>query len=199
MLPDFTRVKTCANRDLLRRVRQQIPAEAPLMKGVATFHQHEGKLGKIVCTDGSEGTIGFKSVSCESVLNREEMKRFDIEALLQKLTAFAQQIGQAQTQQMLALAGEAAESVGNVVRTGGELTPDKFLEVFRLVEMDFDPQTLRPKPGHVIAMHPDIAASVIPKVKEWEKDPKHKEEYERIIAVKREEWRDREANRKLVD
>ena len=169
------------------------------MQGVTTFHQHEGNLGKIVRTDGSEGTIDFKSVSCESVLKREEMKRFDIEALLQKLTAFAKQIGQAQTQQMLALAGEAAESVGNVVRTGGELTPDKFLEVFRRVEMDFDPQTLRPKPGHVIAMHPDVAASVIQKVKEWEKDPKYKEEYERIIAVKREEWRDREANRKLVD
>ena len=71
--------------------------------------------------------------------------------------------------------------------------------MFRKVEMDFDPQTLQPKPGFVFVMHPDTAASMVPKVKEWEKDPTIKAEYERIIAVKREEWRDREANRKLVD
>jgi len=55
------------------------------------------------------------------------------------------------------------------------------------------------KPGFVWVMHPDMAASVVPKVKEWERDPVFSAEYERIMAVKREEWRDREANRKLVD
>ena len=199
MLPDFTRIKTRVNRDLLRWVRRQIPAVAPLMQGVATFHQHEGKVGKIVREDESEDSIDYCPVSCEFVLNREEMKHFDLKTIQQKLIEVANEIGQAQTQQMLAAAGEAAESVGNVVRTDGELTPDKFLDVFRQVEMDFDPQTLRPKPGSTFVMHPETAASMVPKVKEWEKDPMLKAEYERIIAVKREDWRDREANRKLVD
>lgn len=198
MLPDFTKAKAHANRDLLRWVRQQIPALAPLIQGVATFHQHEGRTGRIVREDESEDLINYSSASFEFVLNREEMKRFDPKTILQKLTEAANQIGQAQTQRMLEAAGEAAESVGNVVRTGGEFTPDKYLEVFRKVEVDFDPQTLQPKPGFLV-MHPDIAASVITKVKEWKKDPTFKAEYERIIAVKREEWRDREANRKLVD
>ena len=65
--------------------------------------------------------------------------------------------------------------------------------------MDFDPQTLQPKPGWVWVMHPNMAASVIPKVNEWEKDPTFNAKRERIMVVKREEWRDREANRKLVD
>ena len=199
MLPDFTRAKTRFNRDLLRLLRKQIPAVAPLMQGVATLHQHEGKSGQIVRADGSEAPIDYEDVSCESVLNREEMKRFDQEVILQKLTEVAKQIGQAQTQQLLKTAGEAADSVGNVVHAGGELTPDKYLELFRKVERDFDPQTLQPKPGFVWVMHPDMAASVVPKVKEWEKDPAFNAEYERIMAVKREEWRDREANRKLVD
>ena len=198
MLPDFKRVKTRVNRELLRLVHRQIPVVAPLMQGMATFHQHEGKIGKIVRADESEDLIDYEFVSCESVLNREEMKRFDLDAILQKLTEFANQIGQAQTQRMLEVAGKAADSVGNVVHAGGELTPDKFLEVFRQVEMDFDPQTLQPAPGRVWVMHPDTAASVVPKVKEWEKNPAYKAEYERIMAVKRGEWRDREANRKLV-
>ena len=199
MLPDFTGVKTRVNRDLLRRVRQQVPAVAPLMQGVATFHQHEGKIGRIVRADESEDPIDYHLVSCETVLNREEMMRFDLTAIQQKLSEVANQIGQAQTKRMLEAAGEAADSVGNVVHAGGELTPDKVLEVYRKVERDFDPQTLQPKPGFVWTMHPDVAASVISKIEEWEKDPVFKAEYERIMTVKREEWRDREANRKLVN
>ena len=199
MLPDFTRVKTCVNRDLLRWASRQIPVVAPLLREVAKYRQHEGNAGKIVREDESENTIDFQFVSGEIDLNREEMKYFDLKAIQQKLIEVARQIGQAQEQKMLELAGEAAESVGNVVHAGGELTPDKFLEVFRKVEMDFDPQTLQPKPGFKFVMHPDIAASVDQKVKKWKKAPTFIAEYERIIAVKREEWRDREADRKLVD
>ena len=36
MLPDFTRAKSRANRDLLRWVRKQIPAVTPLIQGMAT-------------------------------------------------------------------------------------------------------------------------------------------------------------------
>jgi hypothetical protein len=153
----------------------------------------------MVRSDESQDTIDYRLESFEFVLNRDEMKRFDLPGLQQKLTELATRIGQSQTKRMLEVAGEAADSVGNVVHAGGDLTPDKFLEVFRRVQMDFDPQTLQPKPGFVWAMHPDTAASVVPKVKEWEKDPAFNAEYERIMAVKREEWRDREANRKLVD
>ena len=169
------------------------------MQGVATFRQHEGKTGMIVRADKSEDSMDYRLVSCESVLNREEMKRFDSKVLLEKLTEFANQIGQAQTQHLLKAAEKAADSVGNVVHACGELTPEKYLEVFRQVEMDFDAQTLQLKPGFVWVMHPDMAASVVPKVKEWEKDPAFKAEYEQIMTMKREEWRDREANRKLVD
>jgi hypothetical protein len=198
MLPDFTLAKARANRDLLRWVQRQIPAVTPLIQGVAAFRQHEGKIGKLVRSDESEHTIDYRLESFEFTLDREEMKRFDLAGTQQKLTDLAKRVGEAQTKRMLEVAGEAADSVGNVVHAGGELTPDKLLEVFRRVQMDFDPQTLKPKPGFVWVMHPDMAATVIPKAKEWEKDQAFNEEYERILATKREEWRDREARRKLV-
>ena len=130
-------------------------------------------------------------------MSRAEMKKCDLSTIQRKLVEAANQIGRAQTQHMLEVAGEAADSVGNVVNASGELTPDKFLEAFRQVEMDFDPQTLKSKT--TIVMHPKAAAFLVPKIKEWENDPKFKAKHERIMAVKRKEWRDREANRKLVD
>ena len=80
--------------------------------------------------DWSGDPSDYSSASGEFVLNREEMKRFDFKTIQQKLTKAAKQIGQVQTQRMLEAAGEAADSVGNVVHAGGEITPDKYLEVW---------------------------------------------------------------------
>jgi hypothetical protein len=199
MLPDFVKVKKRTHRDFLRNIQQQIPNIAPLLKGIASFRQHEGKIGRMVREDESESTIDYAPHSFEFTLDREEMKRFDPDAIRRKLLALAKDIGDAQSKEILQRAGEAADSVGNVVHAGGELTPAAFLEVFRTIQMDFDGRTGEPAPGYVWVMHPEMAASVLPKVKEWETDPKFNAEYNRIIALKREEWRDREANRKLVD
>ena len=138
MLPDFTKAKALAEGRLLRWVEQQIPAAAPLLKGVSTWVQHEGKVCRIVREDGSEAPIEFYSVESELVQNREEMKHSDLESIKEMLTSVANQIGEAQTKHMLVVAEKAAESVGNVVDAGGELTADKFLDLFRKVEIDFD-------------------------------------------------------------
>lgn len=199
MLPDFTKAKARANRDLLRWVQKQVPLVTPLIRGVQTFRQHEGRAGTIVRVDASEAPIEYKEEGFEFTLTRDEMRRFDLALIQQKLLELAKQLGQAQSKKMLEMAGRAADEVGNVVNAEGKpLTPEKFLEIFKKVQMDFDPQTLEPKPGFVFVMHPDMAAKIVPKVKEWEKDPKFNAEYERIIDENREAWRAREANRKLV-
>ena len=163
MFPDFPNVKAKANRDLLRWVRQQVPAVTPLIQGVATVRQHEGRTGKFVRVDSTEATIDYRPESFEFSLDRDEMKRFDLPAIQRKLSDLAARVGQAQTKRMLEVASEAADSVGNVVDSGGNMTADHLLDVFRKVEMDFDPVTLMPKPGFVWVMHPDTAAAVVPK------------------------------------
>lgn len=74
MLPDFTKAKSRANRDLLRSVRKQIPAVTPLIQGVATFNQHEGKVVKMVRADDSEATIDYRQEQFEFALDREETR-----------------------------------------------------------------------------------------------------------------------------
>lgn len=199
MFPDFTKAKARVNRLLLRWVQEQVPVVTPLMRGVQTFHQHEGRAGMIVRVDASEGQIDYKEEEFEFTLTHDEMRRFGLELIQQKLLELAKQLGEAQSKTMLEMAGKAAHKVGNVVHAEGKpLTPEKFLEVFKKVQMEFDPKSLQPKPGHVFVMHPDMAAKIVPKVREWEKDPKFNAEYEQIIDENREAWRAREASRKLV-
>jgi hypothetical protein len=198
VLPDFAEAKARAQRDLIRAVEQQVPIVAPLLKGVARFRQHEGGGTHLTRADNSESTIKYQRSEFSFTLSREEFKRFDLSVILQKLVALARQMGEDQTKRMLEVVKEAADEVGNVVHADGELTQEKFLEVFRRVEMDFDPKTLKLLPGFSFVMHPDMAAKVLPKVQEWEKDSEFNAKYERIMATKREDWRDREARRKLV-
>jgi|CZLA01.1.fsa_nt_gi hypothetical protein len=198
MLPDFTKVKSRANRDLLRWVQQQIPAVTPLIQGITTFRQHEGRVGTIVRTDKSEAGIEYRQSSFEFVIDRNEMRTLDLPAIYQKLMDLAKRVGADQEKQLLDLAGKAAESAGNVVHTGVEFTPDNLLELISRVPEDFDPETLQPKPGPAFVLHPETAAKILPMAKEWEQDPEFKRKLDEIRKRKLEEWRDREANRKLV-
>ncbi len=163
------------------------------------MHQHEGRAGRFFRADGSQHSFDYCAISGETTLDREEMKHFNPTTILKKLNEVIYQVAKGQTRQMTKVAQESAESAGNVIDADGKLTPETYLDMFRQVEVDFDPRTLKLSPSFTIVMHPETAAWVMPKVKEWEKDPSFRSEYQRIIAMKREEWRGREANRKLVD
>ena len=199
MFPDFAKAKARAERDLVRAIVRQVPIVAPLLKGVASVRQHEGRESHLTRADNSKSTTKPRHAQFPLTFSREELKRPDLSIVRQKLVDLAQQMGEHQTKRMLEVVKEAADEVGNVVHTNGELTQDKFLDVFRAVEMEFDPMTMKLLPGFQFVMHPDLAARVVPKVQEWERDPEFNAKYERIMATKREEWRDREASRKLVD
>jgi len=80
MLPDFTKAKAQANRDLFRWVRQQAPALTPLIQVVAAVRQHEGRTSRFVRVDSTEDEINYRAESFECALDREEMKRFDMVA-----------------------------------------------------------------------------------------------------------------------
>ena len=198
VLPDFAKVKARAERDLLRAVQQQVPLFAPLLKGVATFRQHEGRGSHLTREDNSTSTTEYRRSEFSFTLSREEFKRCDLSAVCQKLVDLARQIAADKTKRMLEVATEAANEVGNVVHADGALTQDKFLDILRKVDMDFDPKTLKLLPGFSFVMHPETAATVVPQMQEWERDPKFTAKHEGIMATKREEWRDREARRKLV-
>jgi hypothetical protein len=198
MLPDFIKVKRNINRNLAKWVQEQIPLLTPLLAGIATFRQHEGKQARVTRTDDSEREIEYHQSSFEFVMTREEMRFSTLPAIKEKMLELAKRVGSAQERQLLEMAKREADSSGNVVHTGPDFTPDDLLELISRVPEDFDSRTLERQGGPVFVLHPDTAAKVVPQAKEWEKNPEFKAKLAEIMQRKREEWRDREANRKLV-
>jgi hypothetical protein len=200
MLPDYGNVKARLQRDLLRWAQAQIPVAAPILKGIARFRQHEGRIGRLTRVDQSESNIDYGRSESEFSLTREEMRTFDVAAIQTKLVKVAEDIGREQAERLFEAVKDAADEVGNVVDgRGEELSPEKLLDMLRRVDMDFDPVTEQPTPGMKFVFHPEMAAKLQSKLTEWNNDPHIAAEHKHIIDSKREEWRAREARRKLAD
>lgn len=198
MLPDFPEIKAHVRADLLRWAKRQIPQIAPLLGEIRQFRQHEGKTGHLVREDQSSETLDYPMSSFPIEITRDEMKVLDLPGLIGKFSRLAEQVAEAQARMTYAKVSEAAGAVGNTVSAGGDFRPEHFFELLSKIAMDFDPETGEPI-GQTFVMHPDTAAKVIPLMQAWESDPSFVAEHQRILAVKREEWRAREDRRKLVD
>jgi hypothetical protein len=88
--------------------------------------------------------------------------------------------------------------VGNSLNAQGQpLSKELFLQMFEKVDMDFDENGNWNPPA--IIMAPELWEAKKDEMKSWENDPDFQSKHSAIIARKKEEWRDRENRRKLVD
>ncbi|MCK4798981.1 MAG: hypothetical protein KAT05_16530 [Spirochaetes bacterium] len=87
---------------------------------------------------------------------------------------------------------------GNVVdRKGEKFSPNMLLEAIEKMDLSFNDTGNPNMPA--IFVSPEMGNRIQEKIPEWEKDEEHKKKLETLINKKRDEWNDRESNRKLVD
>lgn len=200
MFYDFPTVKLYLKGQLLRETVRQIPQHAPLLAKVGVFYQHEGKNGVMRRADQSTDEMTYPRSEFPFDMSREEMKTMDLSAVLEKLTILAQRMADARQRMLLAKASQAAESVGNVVDVGGDFRQEHFLEMLSKVYMEFDLGTGQLSANQTfVPSDPTVGELLQRRLQEWGQDPEFRKKYEDLIDLKREEWRAREDNRKLVD
>jgi len=198
LFPDFPDVQEAVNRIVQVAVQRQISIASPMLSLVRNFCQHEGKGWLLRRSDGSESRSDFQVFEGSASISREDLKSFNTDAIRRFIEDMADQLARHQSQHMLARISEVVEAAGNTVDVGGELTQESLLEMFRRKRTEFDPETLNPT-GEVFIVNPETLKKIEPKLREWESDPAFRARYDAIMEEKRREWREREANRKLVD
>ena len=82
---------------------------------------------------------------------------------------------------------------------GQPFSADLYFKMLETVQIDFDDYGRPDVSGVRLVMHPDQAQKVQPLMAEWQNDEAFQCRYREIMLKKRDEWRDRESNRKLVD
>jgi len=143
-------------------------------------------------------TEGFEEIRVPIEVKIEDIPGLVGERLLEKVDAIAEDSARQVSQIFFRKMDEITREAGTAVDArGGPPTQELWLRIFKGMEMDFDLQT--GKPEITFIAHPVMAEKMVKLWNEWEKDSEFMKRYEEALAEKREEWRDRESRRKLVE
>ena len=199
MLPDFPSIKQRLLRLVSIGYRQRINSDS-LIGPISALPYFEGNR---FASGDVEGYIDQSAV--EEKLIPYEIQRTDIvargaEAFIDSLKVAEQVHIAALHEGLYRKHAEVTQRVGNAVDAQGRpFSADLYFEMMEKIQIDFDSSGRPDTSGARLVMHPDMAERVIPLMAQWENDAAFQERYREMMLRKRNEWRDRESNRKLVD
>ena len=199
MLPDFPRIKERLLRLASIGYRRRINADG-LIGQIAAMPYFEGEqfASGDVEWHIEESPAEVKAISYE--IQRSAIIDRGPAALVESLENAAQIHLKELHELLFRKHSEATERVGNAVDAlGRPFSADLYLEMLEKIQIDFDASGRPDTSGARLVMHPDVAERVIPLMQQWENDEDFQRRYRDLMLRKRDEWRDRESNRKLVD
>lgn len=194
MLPDFTEAKTRIRSNLNARLESEIRRRAGPFAQARHVRVYEGDLSALGFS--GEDPIPRPYLEAEAELS---MKRSDIplppEEFTKLIEDFADRMAEATFRPLYQ---RLAEQIPNQVDMGGRpLTPEAILKGYEIVELSFNEDGTPDLPTMVVP--PALAQAAEEAFRKLHEDPDLSQRLDDLVARKREEWRAREASRKLVD
>ncbi len=141
--------------------------------------------------------MDFKKAGDKIRIDYVEVETMTHDKILKKFDIIAKNIAEQQRMSFYKEFERVTKKTGNITDLKGKgLTPDSFFDTLKKIWIDFDEN------GNPILPTFTGNEKAIIKIKEVLKqidnDPKLSEKNKQLIIRKKEEWRDRESNRKLV-
>ena len=197
MFPDFVNVKEKLQKMLNYQMRQtHLSHMGPLAK-IPVSMIFEGNRTVLIREDGSVDEMQPKVAATDIEVKLAEAEKMTPEMVRDKINDAAEEIAEQQARTFYKKIDISAEEVGNVVTSGGEpFSIDLYLELLEKVDIDFD-EAGNPE-GLAFAVNPSALPSIAKVISQAKNDPETDRRYKAIMERKREEFRVRESNRKLV-
>ncbi len=199
MLPDFPKLKKRLLRLAQFCYNQQIEADE-LIGRIRAIPYFEGDRFVTGDVEGyvEESTAEVMEIPCE--IDRSSIIEQGIDALVESYKKAAEIQVQAMHEMLFRKHSEATARVGNQIDAAGEpFSMDLYFKLLETVQIDFDSHGRPDISGTRLVMHPSQAERVQSLMTQWQTDESFQRRYRETMLRKREEWRDRESNRKLVD
>ena len=196
MLPDFPKVKARLETMLkyeMELARLHMGPLAAIRESVV----FEGNKITIIREDGSVDEMGFEEITAELQVNFAEVETMTHEMVLDKINRPAKEIEEKKAKFAYEQIGKAAEEAGNVVSADGKpFSIEMLFEMLEKMDLDFD-EAGNPS-GTMFVAHPKLFPAIAKAISQAEAYPETAKRYQELMDQKREEWRVRENNRKLV-
>ena len=198
MIPDFPYEKEQLNNYWLRYLNKRFREFQGFFGSLPMHINHEGREWKIINKEFSSRPKEYSEIKGVFNIDFSEVSTLTPERIRQKLDITANNMAQQLSSGVFKEITKATKIAGNEINAEGKpLTKELFLETLSKIHLDFDDSGNWKPP--VIIMHPDLWEAQKENFKSWENDKVFIKKFRNLIARKKEEWVERETNRKLVD
>lgn len=195
MLPDFPETKNLFSRFFRTYMRRKFREVSPFSV-LQTRHLHEGRAMRIIRADQSESTSGMEQLSAHLEIKFDEIENLTLQKAIEKHDAMVVDLVRKQTHFIRErMTSEIPESQ-TLDAKGRKFDAQLLIEMLEKIQIEFYPDG-RPHELFVDSslFTPERMAAV---EKEIESNPELKRRFDEMMERKKEEWRAREADRKLV-
>jgi hypothetical protein len=195
MLPDYSDTKRLFSRFFQTYARQKARAISPFAD-VKTNYLHEGRGMKVMRADASESNTKAQQLSSMMEIKFDEIPDLTFEKTIAKFDEMILDMVRKQTGFVLERMNEDIPESQNVDARGKKLDAELILEILETIQLEFYPDG-RPHELHVFGglFNPERLKAAD---EECKSNPELQKRYDELMTRKKEEWRAREADRKLV-
>ena len=193
MLPDFLKTKEKLKKMLDSEMKKAQSRHMEPFADTPKSNLFEGDKVILICTDDSREEVRMEKVEGKIEIKQEEIEGLTHEKVIDKIDTVAREMAEQMANAAYKVMSNAAEEVGNVTSADGEpLSIDLLLKSLEKIHLSFDEEG-QPSGLRLVA-HSKMSSSLEKIYSQIESHPR----YQELMERKREEWRVRENNRKLV-
>ena len=195
MLPDFPETKRLFSRFFRTYMRRKVREVSPY-GAVQTRYLHEGRTMKITRADQSESTSGMEQLSVHLEIKFDEIESLTLQKAIEKHDAMIADMVQKQTHFVRERMSSEIPESQTLNAKGRKFDAQVVIEMLEKMQIDFYPDGT---PHEIFVDGPLFTPERMAAVdKEFESNPELKRKFDEMMEKKKEEWRAREADRKLV-
>ena len=199
MLPDYPQVKELLSEAFHERIKIALQRRLGVFSQIKPTQLHEGSKCHLHRADGSFEEIEMKHLQASASLEHDikELELLDVESVTELLDTLGERLASEQITLMIQRLDEAVHEVGNV---GDPSQPfqEQFFDLLQKQHLDFDDQGRPHLPQWLVGSKKSMQ-TIRDTFAEIEGDSQLRKRYELIMDQKRQEWRDRETSRNLVE
>jgi hypothetical protein len=195
MLPDFPETKRLFSHVFQTYMRRKMREISPFGM-VQVRHYHEGRAMKVVRGDQSESKSDLRQISTQLEIKIDEIENLTLDKVIQKHDVMIADMVSKQANFIRERMSSELPESQSINTKGKKLSAELILEIKDKMQVAFNPDGTPREifvDGHLFT--PDVMAAV---EQEFQNSPELQKRHKELMARKWEEWRAREADRKLV-
>ena len=196
MLPDYPKVKNDLQQFFDTWLRERVRRRLGALSEIPRHRVFEGTGTSMLRPSGQEDVTPMQRYATEFEISFEEVPRMTLPDILSRLDKAAQDVADQIGRSLYQAVSDAADQIGNVVKASQGFTLAVIFEMLEKIDIPFDQDGNPELPE--IHIHPESAETLKEALISLQNDPELRSRYNEILLGKKEQWRVREAHRKLV-